>query len=244
MALLDFQSALGRMVRAPAGADSLPALHLTPDERLDLTALADTAGFRFTVEVQRSWCTGRAAKAAWLTLSILPPPRRERLLAEWVNGGGGTASFVASETEAFLEFIAAHLADPSHELTVCRMEQATLRASEGARYFVAPDRRLLDSPDCVLRPGRHATLVMFHAEPDLLMASLGRPPLPPLSPRNIPVLFAPGVEGFCRLTTEEEVALYERLRAPANMAQLLREGHKRDTIEGLCSGGALEIDFH
>jgi len=241
MALGDFQTALGRLVRVPAGAGPLYGLALSTSERARLATLVESAGFRFTVDVQRSWCAGRAAKAARLTLSILPPEARQRLLNEWVSAGGGTASFFAAEAEAFWDFIAQHLPDPSHALTLCRVEQATLRASEGAYHFVVPHLSQLDTPGGVLRTGRYATLVRFHAEPHLLLAALlGEQPLPPLSPDAIPMLFGPGLEGLFRLATGEEVALWERLVVPVALTVLLREGHRRETIEALVLAGGAE----
>jgi len=104
-----------------------------------LENLRDTAEFRFYASVQRSWCIARAAKAASLTLSLLPEEKRQRLLNEWVDAGAGAASFHGVEAELFLDFISQHLHNPSHELTVCRFERATLCASNGAGHFVPPD---------------------------------------------------------------------------------------------------------
>lgn len=91
-----------------------------------------------------------------------------------MNGGGGTASFFAAEAEAFLSFIAERLPVPSHALTLCRVEQATLRAQEGALGFTKPDLSRLDSPGCALRAGRYAALVRFHAPPRLVLAAIER----------------------------------------------------------------------
>src|SRR5579871_5357901 len=82
MALRDFQTALGRMIQARRAEDPLQGLALTPEERARLTALTASVGFHFTVSIQRSWCTGRAAMSAHLTLSLLPEDQRTRLLEE------------------------------------------------------------------------------------------------------------------------------------------------------------------
>jgi hypothetical protein len=192
------------------------------------------------VDVQRSWCAGRAAKAAKLTLSILPAEERQRLLGNLVHAGGGPESFVAAEADAFVEFIAGGLPDPSHALTLCRVEQATWRASEGALRFTVPDSSSLDTPGCVLRAGRYATLVRFHAEPHLLLAALEGQPLPPISRETIPVMYGPGLAGFSRLATGDEVALWERLAAPVALSVLLREGHRREAIETMVMAGTTE----
>ena len=240
MALLDLQTALGRLVRVTAGEDPFRGLHLTAGERASLVAVVDSAGFAFTVDVQRSWCAGRAANAARLTLSMLSADERQRLLADWVNAGGGTPSFFAAEADAFLDFIARRLPDPSHALTLCRVEQATLRAREGTLRFAVPDPSRLDAPACILRAGRYAALVRFHAQPQLLLAALEGQPLPPVSRETTPVLFGPGLTGLSRLASGDEVALWERLAAPGALSVLSREGHRREAIESLVAAGIVE----
>src|SRR5205085_224331 len=106
-----------RLVRAPDGGDPLRGLNLTDREQSSLAALAHSSGFRATVAIQRSWCEGRAAKAAYLTLSLLDETHRQQLLAEWTNSGAGTSSFVDVEGDAFLEFLGSRLNDPSPALT-------------------------------------------------------------------------------------------------------------------------------
>lgn len=130
MALIDFQIALGRLMRAPDGGDPLRQLNLDNRERASLAALKVSAGFCVTVAIQRSWCEGRAAKAAHLTLSFLDEPRRKRLLEEWANSGAGTSSFFEAEGDAFLEFLSKRIDNPSEALSICQIERATLRASE------------------------------------------------------------------------------------------------------------------
>ena len=46
---------------------------------------------------------------------------------------------VLAEAEGLLEFIAGRLPDPSHELSACRFEQATLRAAEFAELVKKQD---------------------------------------------------------------------------------------------------------
>src|SRR5262249_11856823 len=153
MALRDFQTALGRLVRAHDGRDPLRSLCLDERERSSIETLSQSAGFRFTVDVQRSWCVGRTMNAGTLTLSILADDVRRPLLEAWTNHGGGTSSFFAGESDALFDFIAARLHDPSHELTVCKFEQATLRANERAAVFIAPELGQLDALGCALRRG-------------------------------------------------------------------------------------------
>jgi hypothetical protein len=242
MALLDFQTGLGRLVLAPDGRDPLRSLQLDVGERASLQTLAQSSGYHFTVGVQRSWCVDRAVRAANLTLSALPPEVSSGLLDEWVNSGGGTSSFFAAEGEALLEFVASHLPDPSHELSLCQLEQATLRANEGARRFRPPDAALLDNPKCRLRRGDWAGIVRFHGEPNqTLNALLEHRSLPPVSPQpEWTMLFGPGIDKLCRQASPSELALWERLTAPVEVATLMHEGHRRDDITGLFSAGVIE----
>jgi hypothetical protein len=239
MALHDFQKTFGRLVRSEA--DPFQAAALTAAERGYLSALTGNAGFQFTVKVQRSWCAGRAAKAAFLTLSILPEETRRLLLHQWTSLGGGTRSFVGAESEAFLQFISRHLPDPSHEFTVCMLELAALRASEGARHFERPSPFGLDSRHCVLQRGHYAGLVRFHAQPQqLLDALMKREALPPISPNAATLLFGPGLDRLHRTASRREVIVYEKLASPTPAARLFGEGFGRESIENLLEGGVLE----
>jgi hypothetical protein len=214
---------------------------LTTPERGYFSALVDDAGFRFTVKVQRSWCEGRAAKAAFLTLSILPEDTRRRLLREWISLGGGTRSFTGAEAAAFLQFISEHLVDPSHEFTVCMLELAALRASEGARHFERPSAFELDSRQCRLQRGHYAGLVRFHAQPQqVLDALIQREPLPTLSPNSATLLFGPGLDRLHRTASRSEVSVYEKLASPTLAATLFGEGIPRESIENLLEGGVVE----
>ena len=104
MPLLEYQMALGRCLRA-AGADPLASLAPLQGIELDRTELAElhdlvhSPGFRFTRRGQRSWCEGRTAEMAQLTLSILSTEQRRQLVSEWVDAGGGTAFDPTSEAE-------------------------------------------------------------------------------------------------------------------------------------------------
>jgi hypothetical protein len=214
MPLLEFQTALGRMVRSTDGTDPLRSLRLDPGERACLQALQPTAAFQFTRAVQRSWCEQRAASAASLTLSILPDDLRRGILEEWVNSGGGTLSLFGAEADALLEFIAGRLPDPSTELNICRLEQATIRASIHADGFQAPDPALFDLQR-PLRRARHASLVTA-------------------------LLIAPGLDLLHRVASPLEQLLWERLGVPTSAATLRQEGYPSDLIETMLQIGALE----
>jgi len=114
--LTEFQSRLGR---------SLMGEGICPID-------PETAGFRFTATVRRSWCEGRTMIAARAVLTLVPDTERRRLVAEYVDAGGGLAMFLPTENEAFLEFLEPRLPDPSHALSLCRMGQAMNRARMGA----------------------------------------------------------------------------------------------------------------
>ncbi|MEA3182618.1 MAG: hypothetical protein QOI59_6141 [Gammaproteobacteria bacterium] len=214
MSLREFQTALGRMVRNTDGGGPLDSVLLDANEWECLHALQPSAALQFTRAVQRSWCEQRAANAAALTLSILTDATRRRILDEWINLGGGTLSFFGAEADALLDFIAGQLPDPSTELNICRLEQATLRASIHASCFQPLDPALFD-PQKALRRGRHAGLVTA-------------------------LLIAPGLELLHRVAAPLEQLLWERLSVPATAAVLLQEGYPRDPIATMLQIGALE----
>lgn len=247
MGLLAYQTALGRQLRA-AGAntatlpiDPPPGVLPGCEELGEITALVRGPDFAFTRSVQRSWCRGRTAEMAGLTLSMLPGEQRRQLIEGWVEQGGGTALDPALEAEAFLEFVAGHLRNPSHELTVCRTEQAVRRASAASLRFVPRDPLLLDYPRAALRRSAGAALVRFLADPDRLLAAVAtRDPLPPLAAAPFPILFAPGLATLWRPAGQEEARLWDRLAVPGSPAALLREGYARCAISRLFEIGAID----
>jgi hypothetical protein len=247
MPLLEHQIVLGRCLRA-AGTDPLTSLAALQGIGLDRTELAElhdlvhSSGFRFTQRGQRSWCEGRTAEAAQLTLSILPAEQRRQLVNDWVDAGGGAAFDPASEAEAFLEFVAGHLGEPSHAMTICRMEQAAYRASAAALRFKPPDVSLLDHPKAMLCAGKGATLVRFYVEPHRLFGVIeAKEPLPPLSDRCFPVLFAPGLPTLFRAANNEETTVWEKLAGPIAVRLLPRDSYLRSAIEGLLRIGAMDL---
>jgi hypothetical protein len=227
------------MLREQKSETHLRGVSLNEWESRYFETLRDTAEFRFYASVQRSWCIARAAKGASLTLSLLPQEERERLLDEWVDSGAGAASFHGVEAELFLEFIGKQLIDPSHELTVCQFERATLRANGGTSNFVAPDASALQNPDCILRRGRFAALVPFYTDLDRLFTAVqNREPLPD-SPVML-ILFSPGLPRLFTEPSPAEVSVWEALEAPVSIKKLLDHGHALTTLTDLLSHGAIE----
>jgi len=249
MSLVAFQTALGRSIRVstagvafPGASDYLGSSDLSDDERTQLSALCASPGFEFTIAVQRSWCASRAASTARRTLSVLSAEQREALLSAWVQRGGGTTSFVAGEAVSFLEFIASRLPDPSHALTLCRLEQAVYRTGAYAERFARPDLTDLGNPGLVLRLGKHAALVPFFVEPEQLLAALQRMESPAALAKPLcHLLFAPGLPALCRRATRDEVELWRRLRTPL-LVRALPDAHAlRDVIGRLAEVGAIEL---
>lgn len=249
MPLVDFQTALGRLVRVPVAsdgslvaADRLAGLALSAVERVQVQTLADDPGFRFTISVQRSWCESRAAMAALQTLSLLPPAMRQNLLAGWVDRGGGVTSFFASEAEAFLEFIAGHLPDPSHALSLCRIEQAVHRTNPWTLSFEPPHPALLDRAGTLLRAGAHAALVPIFAAPeDLLSAAQAAAPLPPQASPLYHLLFAPGLPRLYRMATSAETELWKRLARVETMPAPGTGREERAIVDALVANGAIDV---
>ena len=231
------------MLREQKSSDPLRGLKLDPTEQKYFAALQETPGFRFCASIQRSWCIGRAAKSAYLTLSVLPPEERKALLDEWIDMGAGTSSFFDVEGELFLEFISKRLTDPSHELSVCQFEQATLRASNGASTFSPPDADSLADSQRKLRRGSHATLVRLYADPSLILQSRKTgEPLPPLLSEPIVLMFSPGLPELCHAPSAEEIAIWDALAAPAPLLDLLRRNASTQTPAHLLKQGIIEFD--
>ena len=241
MALIEFQTGLGRLLREQKSSEPLHGVNLDAKEKKYFETLQETAGFRFCASIQRSWCIARAAKSAHFTLSLLPYEERQTLLDEWVDAGAGTSSFFDAEGESFLSFISKRLTDPSHELSVCQFEQATLTASNGASSHSTPDLSGLANPNRSLRQGRHAALVRLYVDPSLLIESLQtRKPLPPLSSEPLVLMFSPGLPQLCNARSEEEVAVWEALEAPASVGTLLSLNVSPKTLERLIKQGTIE----
>jgi hypothetical protein len=230
---------LGRMLREQKSDAHLRGISLDERERLYFQNLREKNEFRFYASVQRSWCIARAAKSASLTLSLLPKEKQERLLDEWVDSGAGAASFHGVEAELFLDFIASQLIDPSHELTVCQFERATLRANNGASHFVAPDASALQDPESLLRRGRYAELVRFYTDLDQLFNAVhNHEPLPDIPVMRI--LFSPGLPRLFTEPSPAEVRVWEALEVPVSIETLLDQRHALTTLQGLLNYGAIE----
>ena len=187
-------------------------------------------GFRFTTSVRRSWCEGRAMVAARTVLKFVPEPERRRLVAEYVDAGGGLEMFLPAENEAFLRFLEPRLLDPSHPLSLCRMDRALTRARLGAETFESRERPdgLGHSDRYRIARGPHAALVWFHADPEAVLNALHGAPSPPVGEPTCPLLFAPGLPHLYRLATQTEAVLWAMLPAhdvPFDVVEpLLTEG--------------------
>lgn len=245
MLLLAYQTVLGRCLRSSdmerTIKEAVREFAIDRDRLRELGDLVHSAGFGFTRQVQRSWCIGRTAGAAQLTLSLLPIERRRSLVGDWVDAGGGAALDVTSEAAAFLAFVARHLPDPSHELSVCRMEEAAYRANAAAASFEPPPPALPDDQSALLQHGRDSALVLFFTEPRRLFAAIAaQEKLPPRGKKGFPYLFAPGLPALRREATSVEVRLWKRLAVPASPHTLGEAGFSRRLVMALLSVGAIE----
>jgi hypothetical protein len=247
MSLLEYQSAMGRLIRSAAAPDALQELSLDDREQSCIHAMTRSAGYHFTLGVQRSWCVRRAQRASLHTLSMLPAELRTHLIDEWIACGGGTSSFEAIEADAMLEFIAGRLPYPSHEWTVCRFEQAALRVHEGTFVFKTPDTSTLDAPGTLIRRGRYAGNVEFYGNPETIMEALSAgKALPAVADEVQAVLmFGPGIDGLYRPGSGSELALWEALTLPRRVGALLGEGHEPASIAKAMMAGLVEVaDSH
>jgi hypothetical protein len=234
MALLDFQTALSRLVPPAHAGAAFQSPCLRTEERACLDTLRQSAGVRFTWALKRSWCARRAVNVGLLALSILRDDTRRSLLASWINSGGGTTSFFAAEADALLDFIAAQLPDPSPELAICRFEQLTLRAGDRSTSFKSPDPALLE-PRRIVRRGQHGGVVLFEGDVDAILSAL-----PIRASGATTLLVAPGLQPVWRIASHHEAELWTRLVAPSAVSTLLQEGCPGDVISTMLHIGALE----
>jgi hypothetical protein len=91
--------------------------------------------------VWRSSHQGWAMITGQAILMLVPVTARQRLIAEYVGRGGTWPVSSPSENAALLEFLASRLPDPSHALSLSRMEVALTRAALGQEVFVEPEYR-------------------------------------------------------------------------------------------------------
>lgn len=204
-----------------------------PDgEARALLAGLSEAGIAMTARVRRSWCMGRARRAAPLTLSALPVEQRTALLAGWVEAGGGTGSFFEQEADAFLAFIAARLEEPSHAMSLCRFERAAIRARSSPFRDQRPPPAPHDAAVLVQAPD--ADLVALRASPESLLGALGGGrPWPGLEGEPQHLLIAPGIEGLVRAASDREIAFWQAAEAGVLAGEDIR------TARGMIACGAL-----
>jgi hypothetical protein len=212
------------------------------DSRGDMALLAElpqSTGLRFGAAVQHSWSARRAVNPGLLALSILRDEERCNLLSAWIASGGGTPSFFPAEADALLDCIAEQLPDPSLSLGLCRLEQLTLRASNHAISFKAPEPAFLQLRR-VIRRARHAGIVLFVGDVDAVLSTLLRRNSPPSRSEATALLVAPGLRRLWRIATPLENELWTRLSAPTAAQALLQDGYPGAAIETLLHVGALE----
>jgi hypothetical protein len=105
------------------------------------------------------------------------------------------------------------------------MQQALYRARLGASTFM-PSRR--PAGTCLVRRGRHGSLIRFHADPGALLTALNGGSLPPVGLPDHAVLFGPGLPNLFRPATGAEAELWASLpladASAALIAPLLAEG--------------------
>jgi hypothetical protein len=217
----------------------LGAIRFWDEDPGDRATPQRSAGLRFTAAVQRSWFARRTVNPGLLALSTLRDDERCSLLDAWVECGGGTPSFFPAETDALLDVIAAQLPDPSPELSLCRLEQLTLRANNQASSFRARNPAFLERQRTVRR-AHHAGIVHFDRDPEAILSTL-------LQRRSLPrhleataLLVAPGLHRLWRIASPGEVQLWNRLSTPAAAMALLEEGYPPAAIESMLHVGALE----
>jgi hypothetical protein len=249
-----FQRLLGTAVRerripalddseAPRVAD-VSGLALSAREAAFFDRLSDNRGFHFTVEVQRSWCELRTLNAARVTLGALPIHERRTLVKSWVQDGGGTESFFATEADVLLDYIAMRVPAGSTAAVVCRIEQAVQRAHR------APAQEAQPGPvtdDTALVRGGDATLLRVPISAAAAMRAAVGPGVDEAAARTkadaepeFEVLLAPGISGLLREAGADEARIWWACMTPTSVSVLCSAGHERATLEALVDEQVLE----
>lgn len=197
MRLREFQDALAdRLNGGTFGAVRLAA------DRARLERVASSAGFRLTSRVRRSWRRARAAASAFATLGAIPARRRAELVDAWLAQGGGLSIFGGVEAGSFLPFLAERLADHPQARAICAIELATIRAQAASIDFVPPSGATLADPR--VRLNRHPAAALIVVAED------------------VPVLFAPGLDGLHAPASAADVAAWDLLLVGPGLGALRR----------------------
>ncbi len=249
-----FQRLLGTAVRerripaledleARPSDESAPAL--SAREAAFFHRLSGNPGFRFMVEVQRSWCELRTLNAARVTLGTLPPHERRTLVKGWVERGGGTESFFATEADVLLDYIAGQVPAGSTTAVICRIEQAVQRAQRAPAQTTDPASL---SDDTALVRGEDATLLRVPTSVAAAMnAGAGSADdvtaarLVPDAEGEIEVLLAPAISGVLREAEAGEVQIWATCATPVCVAALRTAGHERATLQVLVAERVLDV---
>jgi hypothetical protein len=96
---------------------------------------------RAAAPMQQNSRLGGTILSGVMILQLVPDTLRQRLIADFVEHGGGWPVLSAAENITLLQFLALRLPDPSHAYSLCRMEIALACASTGAEIFVEPEYR-------------------------------------------------------------------------------------------------------
>jgi hypothetical protein len=242
MALLDYQRALSGLVVAQGPMDEALAWptagSLDEREAHSLAAIRDTPGLGLTSSILRSWNRGRAMKAAPLTLSLLVPSEREKLVADWARSHEARGSFFNAVALHFLTYLLSHLPTGSRAHAVCQFELAVAKADMGSTQMhdVPPEPR---QSDTLIKRGHYASLVTFPGDP---IEVLNTPPNEALAPADgaqpTLLLFAPGIPGWFRPASQTDCDVWRLLATPSPWAWLQRR-FTPEAVNTMASEGSI-----
>jgi hypothetical protein len=74
----------------------------------------------------------------------------------------------------------------------------------------------------------------------ILESLLLQKPGPPISPFTTPMLFAPGLEGLCRMASPREAEVWDSLERPISREVAMDQGY-RDELISMLQVGAVEM---
>jgi hypothetical protein len=117
-----------------------------------------------------------------------------------------------------------------------------MRANEHSITFRASDPAVLSAGRCALRRGRYAGMTAFYGEPSAIIeALLTHRALPPLLADVTTMLFGPGLDGLCRVASQREASLWQRLAETIPLTNLLSEGYSHDDLAPMLQEGIAEF---
>ncbi|OZM73659.1 hypothetical protein CFN78_09045 [Amycolatopsis antarctica] len=184
---------------------------------------AERSGWAITTALYRQWRVFRLRSVAPLTLAALRD-QADVVVAAYLAANPGSTSYAATDAEGFLRFAVRTIPDDVHLAEIAALERDFLTARLPAEVEDPP-------PPGTLRRACRAGIREARFDPHRLLLWLaGRGEQPEAEPAGLKILVAPGLPGWVRVATADEVELWDSLAAgraagslPAGLGEALGE---------------------